>query len=341
MASLAARRRLIGRFVDMSVHLGTPTANELNEWFGSELRRVFGDRSGKTELSILRTENNLVDAPTKIVVRGTAGAAVAFILCSNPAAPDMVERAMARAREAKACMGAGLGLRVVEPIAEGRLEGLSYAVLPYCHRLSRSRVLWPLQRAFVAPVLLAWLHALTLKTATPAGDEETEQRFVSPLEQFASLPTTGSPIRKAIAIAIGRLRSGAWRPCQVVMHGDLWKDNVLVRRSSGSDARSWKERLVITDWAGSTTRGYGVYDLVRLGHSLRLPRSRFRHELARHCEALGCQAADAMGYLLAALGHIALNLEHFPMDQFMKLANACVATIDSNTGEPAAASRRF
>jgi hypothetical protein len=51
-------------------------------------------------------------------------------------------------------------------------------------------------------------------------------------------------------------------------------------------------------------------------------------EVNRHCHLLGCERVDATSYLIAALGHIAMNLEHFPMENYTNMAESCYATLD-------------
>jgi hypothetical protein len=94
------------------------------------------------------------------------------------------------------------------------------------------------------------------------------------------------------------------------MHGDLWLGNLL-RRPNGT--------LCIIDWAGSQPQGYGVYDLMRLGISLRVPTRIMKQEIAVHGTALG--GAEALRlHLLAALGHYAANLGEFPRERFVVTA---------------------
>ncbi len=82
----------------------------------------------------------------KLRIRDRQGRTVGVALCSSPGWPDMVARGTDRARRARGVLGDELGVVVLEPRLEGRLDGRSYAVLPYCEPLGTGRLLWPIQR---------------------------------------------------------------------------------------------------------------------------------------------------------------------------------------------------
>jgi hypothetical protein len=107
------------------------------------------------------------------------------------------------------------------------------------------------------------------------------------------------------------------------MHGDLWIGNVLLRDATSGLKGAWSDRFVIIDWPGSMLRGHAIFDLTRLTQSISTGERALASELIRHCQALQCDPEDAVGYLLAALGHLEMNLEQFPFDRFMGMATAC------------------
>ena len=92
--------------------------------------------------------------------------------------------------------------------------------------------------------------------------------------------------------------------------------------------QQWRDRFVVIDWPGSELRGYAIFDLIRMSQSMRLNTRSLRREIASHCQLLNCGMADSLSYLLAALGHIAMNLEHFPVDAYARMADACFATLE-------------
>ncbi|MEZ6192172.1 MAG: phosphotransferase [Phycisphaerales bacterium] len=65
-------------------------------------------------------------------------------------------------------------------------------------------------------------------------------------------------VRRAAEIGIRGLEQGRWKPRFVLMHNDLWKDNILLDDEG---------RIAVIDWPGSTVKGYAMYDLVRLADS--------------------------------------------------------------------------
>jgi hypothetical protein len=136
-------------------------------------------------------------------------------------------------------------------------------------------------------------------------------------------------VRVAATMARERLAAGVFRPKYVLMHGDLWKGNILLqagRNASHTDVQ--RSRFAIIDWAGFEGCGYAIYDLVRLARSMRISRRRLAGELVRHCAILECTTEDARSYLLTALGHIGMTLEHFPVERYVSMSLSALSLLD-------------
>jgi hypothetical protein len=237
----------------------------------------------------------------------------------------MVERAMLRAAQARLTLAPAEAAAILTPLLQGRVLDLSFSMLRYCQPLSTRRPLSWLQRAALRPRLLDWLYKVTTQTVAVADASQREARFVAPLERLASLAQLGAATRAAARRAIQRLGDGSWQPRHVLMHGDLWKGNVLIDHPLPEVGRThWRDRFVIVDWPGSELQGHAMYDLVRLSMSLKLGHAPLGAEVARHCAAVGADAEDAASYLLSALGYIALHLEQFPLEKFATMAQACL-----------------
>jgi hypothetical protein len=266
------------------------------------------------------------DDTAKFLIRDPGGRPTAVLLGSPPDYPDAVHRSMSRARAARSALGPELGRVVLDPLVEGRASGLSYAVLPYCAPWSENRLVGRIQRLALGPSLFGWLRRATRATLSEPFPGGSDPELVGWLEYLAGLREVSGQVRGAAEQALGRLSSGAWRPRRVLLHGDLWTGNLLFRQphpgASATAGDPLRGRLVIIDWDGSRPDGCGIFDLLRLAASLRSGPRRLRREVAAHCEALGCDLADARSYLALALGELGLRLEQFPMHQFAAMADS-------------------
>lgn len=309
-----------------------PTADDLMGWLRDPLAESLGDRFGRLEISLLSRADTVADGTTILLLRDPGGQARAVALCSAPASPDMVQRAMRRAREAKSALGPTLGATILDPWVEGRVRGLSYAVLPYCNRLSDLRPVWWMQRALLRRPLFDWLWRATERTVREVDSAAIDRSFAELLRRVASLKVASKRMRVAAERSAERLQAGTWTPRHVLMHGDLWKGNIVIPPAECPVERSGsRDRFAIIDWAGSEIHGYAMYDLIRLAQSIRLNARILRHEVDRHCRVLRCEPVDAISHLLVALGYIANNLEHFPLDRYARMAESCLATMDGVT----------
>ena len=303
---------------------------ELMRWLEEPLAKALGARSGKLEMSLLSQPSKVADGTTVLLLSEALGGSRGVVLCSSPVSPGMVQRAMQRARLAKAVLDASAGDHILEPLAEGHVNGLSYAVLPYCEELSESGPVWWVQRALLRPRVFEWLWLATQSTVRDVGGATMKRAFTDRLQLMASLGPISDSLRGAAERAAERIDAGKWTPRHVLMHGDLWKGNVLINKETPLHAtRGWRDRFVLIDWAGSEIDGYAIYDLVRMAESMRLSVGGLRSEVVRHCRVLQCLPMDAKSYLLAALGHIAMNIEHFPLDRFVHMSESCLATLDN------------
>jgi hypothetical protein len=287
------------------------------------LAAALGGASRVGSISQIEPDKPGVDVTTKFLVRDERNERVVVLLRSPPVTPGLVARGMERARQAKQALGPDLGRVILEPLIEGEIDGLTFAILPYCTPFSSSPWIWRWQKLRLRPALLRWLRKVASATAVVPADGKIEDGFAVSLERLAEIAAVGDPVRAAATRARERLARRHFSPKLVLMHGDLWKDNILIDHRGTTSRLHALDRFVVIDWPGSTLAGYPIYDLICLSNSIGLVGRRLREELDIHARILGCEPADVRTYLLAALGHTGMNLEHFPVERFAGLADAC------------------
>lgn len=282
------------------------------------------------------------DSVQKLLIRTTHRKPEWVLYLSPDAAPDAVADCMRRVRLIRMALGPRLSHAVLAPISEGAVRGRSFALVPYYPpaMLDRSGVVAETQRLITRPALMHWLQRVVEATRDEPSSDEMAQLFLKPLETLAQPRGLSRELREAAALSARRIERNLWKPLVAMEHGDLWAGNILRPCDHGtSDVwKPWQYLLrssfVVVDWYGSRLRGRPIYDLVRLGRSLNLTRGRLRSAVRAHTEALDCDERDAMGYLLASLGGLALQADNFPMARFVPLAQSCFCCLAEAIGRP-------
>lgn len=293
-----------------------------------EIRAVLMDRFPDcldgSEVIQLPYSEAIADNPVKCVFRSRAGQPLAIAMLSRPAFPSLVERSVLNIRAARACLPASLAAPILEPLVAGTVDSLSYTVFPYCRPTSNSRIGWRLQRVFLGRRVFRWLaQVYRASRRTVFTDEEAASSILRPLEFILGCDVLSPATRDAAAMALRRYHAGQWRPSLHVSHNDFWKGNVLLTNPVNPLLDSGRSRFFVIDWAGSSTRGQPIYDLLRAAMSFRLPRRKLAKTLAIFCRFMNCESIDCMGSLLAGLGWIGLHREHFPLGRFAQVAEDC------------------
>lgn len=233
------------------------------------------------------------------------------VMVSPPLFPNVVAEECLKAEEMRSRLGE-LAAPILEPLDAGRIQELSYAVLPYRAPLSRRRGFGRLDQMRVKRHLLDWLHRITERRSAQCDPS----RYRESLRALSQLVSRESPTAALIRSAEEHLKSGRFAARTAPMHGDLWRGNVLHGAASSGFA--------VVDWRGSLTEGFPVFDLVRVAESFDLSASSLGRELKRHQAALTCGAEDLPLYLLGALGHYAAHLGEMPPALFRAMADECV-----------------
>jgi hypothetical protein len=302
----------------------------LTEWSGElagPLTELFG---GPPHISLLCPPKDVADDSVKLLVSDPRGRSRGVVLCSTLIDPEMVARSVQHARSARCALGEALKGSILEPLLEGRHRGLSYAVLPYCDSLGTSRVANKIQRLAIAPALFRWLRRSAEATMSAPAAEGVDREIAAALESLEGTQALPPRVRSAAETALERLNSGVWVPRRVLMHGDFWLGNVLFhsKRSREGRGKPWWDRFVVIDWGGSRLDGFPFWDLFRIAQSVGASDRRLAAEAAAQAGLLGCEPRDARSYLAAALGDLGLHLNHFPFENYARLADGVIGDAD-------------
>lgn len=268
------------------------------------------------------------DAPDLAIAKDSHGRPALAVLRAPRFAPRSVREAAAAAARAAAALGPELGARVVQSLAGGEQSGLTFEIYPYCTDLRKERWWRWVQDARLRGSLFRWLREATRVTARPPSPEWLVGQLLPSLLQVAADPVHSAELRAAAARAAQRTETGEWRPVSVLLHNDLWRENIMLREAPEAGA-TWSSRLAFIDWRSSTVEGHGVYDLMRFSESLGLSRMGLRKQLLAHCGLLGCAPLDAAGHLLAAFGRIGRNLDQFPPNAYANLCQRLFARLQA------------
>lgn len=285
------------------------------------LADVLSERGGLGAIEPMALPRRVADHADKALLRDAAGRPLAVLVVSPALRPDAAAQAAARARAAIDVLGPGYADAVLAPWHEGELDGRSYTVTAFRQPLSGRRWLNKWQRWRLAPAAWGWLLGATRRTLAEPDAAEREREFARPLARIATLASLPPAVRRAGDEALQALERGRWSPKLVFAHYDLWSGNLLLAPHAPGFA--------VIDWGTARARGHAVYDLVRLAPYLGHSRRERRAQLLAHCEVLGCSAAQARHHLAAALGHLAGQLDHWPLPRFVETASRTMAELDA------------
>lgn len=300
-----------------------------------EIRAIslFDNRYGDLRIAELERPKLVADAMQVFLLSDSSMQARAVLHCSPPLDPDAVLHSVQHAREVRSMLNARASAFVLDVLTQGRVAGLSYSVSPFCTSLSNKRPLGWIQRALLKQRICDWLCEVVRSTVSDVPPDGLATSFTQPLAYLAALDGVGDGLRRSAEHALGRIVSGAWKPKYVLMHGDLWKGNVMIRPQAHS-LEWWPERAVIIDWASAQVHGHAIYDLIRIAESMRISSATVRRELQKHCDLLQCELQDARSYLIAALAYLVAHLGCFQLERYLGLVAFCVSTIDKALGPP-------
>jgi len=262
----------------------------------------------------------IADATEKFVLSHGRTAHYILIVASC-IEPRAVRRNADRMRLAKRALSQNLG-RVIElPVAEGEYGGRSYALWRMRKPLSTNRLLFALQRAMLAPSVLQWLCDAATETLH-RGDPLI---YAAHLQRLLNVPGLSDSVRASAEGAQRAFQTNEIAPLSVLQHGDLWIGNVL--RAKG------RREFTLIDWAGATTDGFPFFDLVKFACSIGATAKEMRQLVERYSAAVHCASRTAIAYVLAGLGRLHGELEHFPEERFIALCEQKCGALHAALGD--------
>lgn len=275
-------------------------------------------------------EDKVEDGPGRALVVDAQDDPLGVLFLARPAAPGLVGRSVEMAAAAQSALPSDLGMVILTPLASGSFQDLSYACWPWCRPLSQARLLGFVQGKRLTPSILSWLRGLTAHTKRPDAGQDADRSYGRNLQRLADDEGFPRPMRDLAQEGAASLVAGKWVPHFVFEHADFWMGNVLwPQRDRGPAARLGKYPFTLIDWAGAHPDGYPIVDLVRFAGSSRTRPGTLRRELQRHARLLGCDLGQTAYPVLASLGHLGANLEHFPRERFLELGNRMYRTLDA------------
>ena len=299
---------------------------------GKEIEDLLGQKLPRENISLLEPPKDVGDDATKILVKDNQKQNQYVILISPEKYPDAVSNYVNQIDQAKEALGKTLSRNVLNYEKAGRVNNQSYVILPFYDSFRVSnRISWPFARKQLRPAIFNWLVNATNQTRTPPTESELQLSFIGNLSYIRDNHDIDDHIRETASNALKEIDNQTWQPHFCLAHNDLWVGNLLLTKCA---FRLFKymdlnNKIILIDWAGSRIKGYPIFDLIRISQSLDVVDWVIKGELKKHSEKLGCEPAQSAYYLLAAFGHIGLNLGEYPYIRYMDMVHHLSGTLNN------------
>ena len=264
----------------------------------------------------LKTEVLVSDATQKFLVYITGNKQPkAFVLLSPSKKPNVIKSGHIKLKGLANNIGSKLAQNLLMPLEIGESNGLSYSISAYHRPLHTTFLLKQMDNLRVRASLVNWVIDVAKATRAIASVAEIETQFTQPLMALSQANGVKPAYKNSITEAIEAINNGAWQPCFVSAHNDLWRGNVLSSNNT---------KFVLIDWDGVTLKGYAFYDLVRVAGSFNLSKAKFQVALQQYCAVMDCDKKQAKYYLISAFAFLYADLGDWQYERFLILLNDCM-----------------
>jgi len=273
--------------IDLATHTGTPIANR----------------------------RELLDSTIKFVIHDSAGEPVAVMKIASEIDPQSVAESTQISEEIAASLKPETACHILRPWAELQYVGRSVALYPYLELLEHWRPAWFMQRRTLAPHVMRWAQDVSSQTVCTATDEDIDRKYIKPLRHIVeNASDVGDQYVRVAKTMLKRIEAGQLNLRTVSMHGDPWKNNILLdpRNACGFEPQSGKPRFAFIDWDTGQVNGYPFFDLLRLANTLKTRPKIMKPLIDDYCRIVEADPVDIAGYITASLGHTLLNLNNCP-----------------------------
>jgi len=264
---------------------------------------------------LLMPQKSVVDDTTKVLILNENKEAIAVLICAYIKFGDLPKKAVLNSSEIKLKLNGEVSDVVISPLCYGEKAGVYYSLWQYYSPFSSNKAIKYIQKNKLKSQIFSWLLSASEQSKVKASEEEVREKFIKPLELLYENNSIRAEIKHEIGGQIKKIKNKKWQPFFCIEHNDFWLGNILINKKNSYG-------ISVIDWAGANSKGFAIYDLIRISLSMKVSNAFFLNQLSLICEVLECDIENSKGYLLSSFANLAMNLGDFPEERFVCLLDA-------------------